>query len=55
LFSTMYKSITDAREPGITAARAAKALQAAQIASWRSGTERAKAGYWSAVFIAGKH
>jgi CHAT domain-containing protein len=55
LFSEMYSRIGRGSERTVTAAKAAKALQEAQISCWRSNTSRARPGYWAAVFVAGKH
>jgi CHAT domain-containing protein len=54
LFSEMYSRIGRGSDRTVTAARAAKALQEAQISCWRSNTGRARPGYWAAVFVAGK-
>jgi CHAT domain-containing protein len=54
LFSRMYADIAKSSASGITAARAAEALQAAQISALRSGTARSRPSNWAAVFIAGK-
>jgi CHAT domain-containing protein len=50
----MYSGIAKSSDSGITSAKAAKALQAAQIDAIRSGTARSRPAYWAAVFIAGK-
>ena len=54
IFSKMYGDIARTSDSGITSAKAARALQSAQIASIRSGSWRSRPAYWAAVFIAGK-
>ena len=55
LFAAMYREISaNSGTPTITAASAARALQSAQIAAWKCGTERATPRHWAAVFLAGK-
>jgi CHAT domain-containing protein len=54
LFSRMYADIANSSASGITAAKVAEALQAAQISALRSGTARSRPSNWAAVFIAGK-
>jgi CHAT domain-containing protein len=55
LFSRMYSELARSPDRTITASKAAKTLQIAQIACWRSNMARSKPGYWAAVFVAGKH
>ena len=55
LFARMYREIARSSDRRITASKAARTLQTAQIACWRSDTERSRPGYWAAVFVAGKH
>ena len=55
LFARMYSEIARSSDRRITASKAARTLQTAQIACWRSDTERSRPGYWAAVFVAGKH
>ncbi|HYP09346.1 MAG TPA: CHAT domain-containing tetratricopeptide repeat protein [Bryobacteraceae bacterium] len=51
LFVRMYTEIA-AQRPGVTAAKAARALREAQVAAWRSG---AKPRHWAAVFLSSKN
>jgi CHAT domain-containing protein len=55
LFARMYREIARSPDRKITPAKAAKTLQEAQLAAWRSNTARSRPSYWAAVFVAGKH
>lgn len=53
LFARMYGDIALAGN-AITASTSARALQAAQVAAFRSAGPQSAPGYWAAVFLAGK-
>lgn len=54
LFSKMYAGIGEGGSSAITSAKAARALQAAQVDAMRSNSARSQPAYWAAVFLSGK-